>query len=101
MCNYIVSTHSFIYSSLIVLFVRVPLDYADESKGTISLQMARIPATQQPSKGGIFFNPGGPGGSGASFIAGSGAILSKRLGPDWDFISWDPSASTFFCLYVY
>ncbi|PVG04110.1 hypothetical protein CPB86DRAFT_792851 [Serendipita vermifera] len=70
--------------------ISVPLDYGDLSKGTISLQMARIPATQQPSRGGIFINPGGPGGPGTAAIAGLGGEISGRFGADWDCISWDP-----------
>ncbi|PVF95968.1 hypothetical protein CPB86DRAFT_553513 [Serendipita vermifera] len=70
--------------------ISVPLDYADLSKGTISLQMARIPATQQPSRGGIFFNPGGPGGPGTLNIAQLGPVLAQDWGADWDYISWDP-----------
>jgi hypothetical protein len=52
--------------------------------------MARIPASQQPSRGGIFFNPGGPGGPGTESIAQLGPLLAQKWGPDWDYISWDP-----------
>ncbi|PVF95980.1 hypothetical protein CPB86DRAFT_787541 [Serendipita vermifera] len=88
--NYLLVAEGLIAPPLECATISVPLDYNDTSKGTISLQMARIPATQQPSKGGIFFNPGGPGGPGTAFMAGSGPMLVEKLGPDWDFISWDP-----------
>jgi hypothetical protein len=74
---------------------RVPLDYGDASKGMISLQMARIPASQQPSRGGIFLNPGGPGGSGTNFVQSIGQDFAEKWGKDWDFISWDPRTVKF------
>lgn len=39
----------------------VPLDYLNESSPDIMLQLARIPAEKQPSKGSVLFNFGGPG----------------------------------------
>lgn len=40
----------------------VPLDYSDASRGNISLQLTRIPtAGDQPARGSILFNFGGPG----------------------------------------
>ncbi|PVF94960.1 hypothetical protein CPB86DRAFT_712142, partial [Serendipita vermifera] len=67
-------------------FIRVPLDHADTNKGTISLQMAHIPASQQPSKGGIFFSPGEQG---VVYLASKVDELVQKCGPDWDIISWD------------
>jgi hypothetical protein len=55
--------------------------------------MARIPASQQPSRGGIFFNPGGPGGAGTASLSELGPTLVQKLGADWDLISWDPRMS--------
>lgn len=39
----------------------VPLDYTDTSRGELDLQLLRIPAVQQPAKGSVLFNFGGPG----------------------------------------
>jgi hypothetical protein len=72
----------------------VLLDYADATKGNITLQMVRIPATQLPSKGGIFINPGGPGGAGTSFFGELSADLVAKFGADWDLVSWDPRESS-------
>lgn len=42
-----------------------PLDYTDsDSKETVTLQLIKVPALLGPSKGTIFLNFGGPGGSG-------------------------------------
>ena len=45
--------------------LNVPLDYTNlSSNATLSLQLARVPASIQPSKGSILLNFGGPGGTG-------------------------------------
>jgi len=42
--------------------LNVPLDYTDSiSNETLELELARVPAVFQPSKGSILFNFGGPG----------------------------------------
>lgn len=46
----------------------VPKDYFDSSAGTAQVAFARFKAKVQPSKGTVFFNPGGPGGSGKQWI---------------------------------
>src|SRR6187551_1243189 len=41
----------------------VPLDYDEPDGATISLAVARVPATDQEARiGSLFLNPGGPGG---------------------------------------
>src|SRR5262245_51106527 len=45
--------------------VQVPLDYSNPGAATISIAIVRLPASDPVNKiGSIFFNPGGPGGSG-------------------------------------
>ncbi|CAG8778379.1 6844_t:CDS:2, partial [Acaulospora colombiana] len=68
----------------------VPLDWADPNKGLIPLSVIQLPATQQPRQGYMFFNPGGPGGSGLIFLANNGMQLQQQLGSSWDVLSWDP-----------
>jgi hypothetical protein len=43
--------------------LRVPLDYTqpDDSSKTLDLELVKIPATVQPSRGSIQLNFGGPG----------------------------------------
>jgi hypothetical protein len=54
----------------------VPLDYTDPSSNrTVDLQLLKVNATKQPSKGSILFNPGGPGDGGRTALAGLGAEL--------------------------
>ncbi|MEM9562114.1 MAG: alpha/beta hydrolase [Actinomycetota bacterium] len=57
--------------------------------------MIRIPATDPEARqGSILFNPGGPGGSGISFILGFGPAAGVFFGPDvtaqFDLVGFDP-----------
>ena len=38
----------------------------------------------------ILLNPGGPGGSGVSFLIADGAPLSRVIGTNYDFVAFDP-----------
>src|SRR4051794_15969003 len=72
----------------------VPLDWFHPGAGTISLALIRRPAGD-PSRrvGSLFFNPGGPGEPGVSFLrdlAGSDSTLPKTLTDRFDLVSWDP-----------
>lgn len=55
----------------------VPQDYAEPESGeTIDLQIFKIPAPNQPSKGSVFMNFGGPGASGIADMAAAGNLLT-------------------------
>ena len=55
----------------------VPLDYTDpDCKETLDLQILKVPALKQPSKGSVFFNVGGPGASGIEEMTLTGKLLS-------------------------
>ncbi len=50
----------------------VPLDYTEpNSTETLTLTLVKVDAVEQPVKGSILFNPGGPGGSGVQFMVGA------------------------------
>ncbi len=71
---------------------RVPLDHDKPNGQTIPIAMVRIPASNQAGKiGSIFFNPGGPGGSGVDFVLGAGPfIYTNSLRARFDFVGFDP-----------
>ncbi|KAF8314505.1 alpha/beta-hydrolase [Clavulina sp. PMI_390] len=73
-------------------FLQVPLDYHDNAKGNITLAVGRYLATskQEERLGSIFANPGGPGGSGLSFLKAIGRELSEIFDGRYDIVSWDP-----------
>jgi len=81
----------------------LPLDHFNgTTNATISLAVIRkpaaVPLTSKKYGGAIMFNPGGPGGSGVSFMHSAGYGLqtivdSTEDGPDaqyFDLISFDP-----------
>lgn len=58
----------------------VPLDYTDvASEKTLTLQLIKQPATKEPFKGTIIFNPGGPGVSGVQEIAEKGHVYRDQV----------------------
>jgi pimeloyl-ACP methyl ester carboxylesterase len=71
--------------------VQVPLDY-DRQRGTISIAVARLPATDPTQRiGSLFLNPGGPGGSGIDFLLGAGPFLySDEVRAKFDLVGFDP-----------
>ena len=70
--------------------LRVPLDYADLSKGDISLVISRVVHSGPTSQGSIVINPGGPGESGLSFAWYAAKFLAPAVAKEFDFIGFDP-----------
>ncbi|KAL7408835.1 hypothetical protein BDY24DRAFT_405259 [Mrakia frigida] len=70
----------------------VPMDYSGKEEGNVSLAMIRYSADEKNKKrlGSLFLNPGGPGGSGVTFVELAGPSLSTLAGGSYDIISWDP-----------
>ncbi|KAJ7683904.1 TAP-like protein-domain-containing protein [Mycena olivaceomarginata] len=76
-----------------VLFAAsVPLDYSDPSVGTAALAIIRLPAnvSKEEHRGPVFFNPGGPGGSGVDTLVEIGLAFTTLLGNQRDIVSFDP-----------
>lgn len=54
----------------------VPLDYTSNRTGeTLTLQLTKVPATVQPSRGSILLNFGGPGNDGRTLLTQYAAFL--------------------------
>jgi len=69
----------------------VPLDYNEPDGPTISIALARIPATDQAGRiGSLITNPGGPGGSGVEGLAFMYAALLDPLRTRFDLVGFDP-----------
>ncbi|TFK97548.1 Alpha/Beta hydrolase protein [Pterulicium gracile] len=72
----------------------VPFNYSAPDQGNAAIAVIRVPsplADTDAYKGPLFFNPGGPGGSGiAEWLGGTGAILSATVGEEFDFVTFDP-----------
>jgi pimeloyl-ACP methyl ester carboxylesterase len=72
--------------------VRVPLDYSDPGGTTISLALARLPASDPAHRiGSLFVNPGGPGGSGVDVVLAAGPYLyGGAVQAQFDIVGFDP-----------
>lgn len=58
--------------------VKIPVDWNQPSRGTASMSLLRVKASQPDKRqGAIFFNPGGPGGDGLLFGAIYGYLWNK------------------------
>ena len=69
----------------------MPLDYDEPDGETISIALARVPATDQAGRiGSLITNPGGPGGSGVEGLALMYAALPEPLGERFDLVGFDP-----------
>ena len=77
--------------------VTLPLDHLDPTNtGRVTIPMIRLPANSSSINetflysGPIFFNPGGPGGSGIYAMLNRGHLLHSIIGTNHDLISFDP-----------
>jgi len=72
--------------------VQVPLDYSNPGVAAISIAVIRLPATDPANKiGSIFFNPGGPGGSGVELVLFAGPFLyTDEVRAHFDLVGFDP-----------
>lgn len=72
--------------------VQVPLDYSNPGAASIGIAIVRLPASDPANKiGSLFFNPGGPGGSGVDFLLFAGPFLyTDEVRARFDLIGFDP-----------
>ncbi|MEV5379870.1 alpha/beta hydrolase [Streptomyces nondiastaticus] len=73
--------------------MRVPLDWKKPAGEQTDVKVARVPARDQEHRvGALFFNPGGPGGQGASMLAYGYAdtLFKGPLRDRFDIVSLDP-----------
>ena len=69
----------------------VPRDYARPQGPQIDLALIRRPATDREHRiGSIFFNPGGPGGSGVDFVRTAPPGALAAFGRLYDLVGFDP-----------
>ena len=71
--------------------VTVPLDYEHPDGKTISIAVKKLPALDGDAEhGSLFFNPGGPGGSGVTMVAALASASVENLRGSYDIIGFDP-----------
>lgn len=70
--------------------VTVPLDYSQPDGPTAQVALLRQKASGGPKIGSLFFDPGGPGASGTSYLASTASTLPAPLTQRFDVIGFDP-----------
>ncbi len=71
--------------------ITLPVDWAKPNGATFELALAKRPADDPASsKGPLFINPGGPGGSGVSYAFTAGNLFSPAVLRSFDIIGIDP-----------
>lgn len=69
--------------------VTVPMDYNNPDGTTIQIAVKKRAADGE-SRGSLFINPGGPGGSGVQTVEGAEQSFSKELLAGYDVVGFDP-----------
>ncbi|MFB7595877.1 alpha/beta hydrolase [Streptomyces sp. NPDC056160] len=73
--------------------IRVPVDYAHPEGPTTTVTVDRLPATGAHPVGSLFFDPGGPGGSGTRVVYAESLgtkVFSAATRENFDVIGLDP-----------
>ncbi|MGV8845069.1 alpha/beta hydrolase [Tessaracoccus sp.] len=65
--------------------VLVPLDWEEPGRAAVEIALRKVPS-QEPSRGPLFVNPGGPGFGGQDFAV----RLGVDAWPGYDIVGWDP-----------
>lgn len=70
----------------------VPRDWSDASAGSFSLAVIRHKSTGKAGEriGSLFFNPGGPGGSGLATMPLLWNLVPESVKQRFDIVTWDP-----------
>lgn len=70
----------------------VPRDWNDPSAGVFTLAVARHRSTGTAREriGSLFFNPGGPGGSGLAVLPSLWGFTPAEVKQRFDIVTWDP-----------
>lgn len=71
--------------------VKVPLDYRKPQGTQLKLAVIRLPAKSRSKRiGSLVTNPGGPGGSGVSFIRQAAGLFGSDVRARFDLVGFDP-----------
>ncbi|KAK4444342.1 alpha/beta hydrolase fold-domain-containing protein [Podospora aff. communis PSN243] len=68
----------------------VPLDYTNPDSKTFDLELLKIAAPIQPSRGSIQLNFGGPGTPARGGAVATAPLLQVLSGGEYDFVAFDP-----------
>ncbi|WP_067778546.1 alpha/beta fold hydrolase [Actinomyces vulturis] len=70
----------------------MPIDYSNPAAGNLAIAVIKVPASSGHSDSPVFFNPGGPGGSGVNLVSGyeSDSGTMGELNKNHDLVGFDP-----------
>ena len=76
---------------LVCASARVPLDWSHPTGRSITLALAKLPATDKQHRiGTLFVNPGGPGDSGANVVRDNPDAFPAAVRRRFDIVGFDP-----------
>lgn len=78
------------YTNFTCANLEVPLDYENPSLGSTNVAFIRWSTPNQPAKGDLIMNPGGPGGSAVGFVLQSIDTLVSLIGSAYNIVGMDP-----------
>lgn len=71
--------------------LKVPLDVADATKGTVTLALTRKRATRPADRiGSLVINPGGPGSSAVGYLQAAWTAIPAGVRARFDLVAFDP-----------
>lgn len=71
--------------------MKVPLDYENVAAGTTNIAFIKWTSqSENATNQDILLNPGGPGGSGVSFLLRNYRLLQEQLGAEHNLVGFDP-----------
>jgi len=78
-------------SAFACTWAQVPLDHDDPTGPTIDLALKKLPAGDPERRlGTLFLNPGGPGGSGVTFVDSARGAFDAEVLERFDVVGFDP-----------
>lgn len=69
--------------------LEVPLDYSNESVGTVNLGIIKMPGDTDDAQE-VLLNPGGPGASSVDFVMGNYKEVQAKIGTQYSLVGIDP-----------
>jgi pimeloyl-ACP methyl ester carboxylesterase len=88
-CGTIITQSEILTCNSTCALLEVPLDYSDESVGTVNLGIIKLPGDTEDAQE-VLLNPGGPGGSSIDFVLGGYEAVQAKIGTQYSLVGIDP-----------
>ncbi|KAG9198044.1 hypothetical protein G6514_000619 [Epicoccum nigrum] len=77
------------YQNFTCSVLEVPLDYSNDSVGTVNLAIIKMPGDTEDAQE-VLLNPGGPGGSSVAMVLQSHEAVQAKIGTQYSLVGIDP-----------